>query len=145
MSKPPGFLPYDRRTINNSEEGYSMRTALARIVVGSVLLAAAGQPALAQKQQEQKHEGHGGFTALGKPVARATLDGERGGKNIEINEMQVDGTVHSNSATDTVSGHNFISGGAFTNASGLPVAIQNSGNNVSIQNAYIVNIRTDMP
>jgi hypothetical protein len=43
-----------------------------------------------------------------------------------------------------VSGGNFISDSAFSHASGLPVAIQNSGNNVSIQNAYIVNIHTDM-
>ena len=122
-----------------------MRTALTRVVVGCVLLAAGGQPALAQQQQDQKQEKRGTFTSLGKPVTRTTLDGERGGKTTVINEMQVDGTVHNNSATNTVSGSNFISNSAFSNASGLPVAIQNSGNNVSIQNAYIVNIRTDLP
>lgn len=39
-----------------------------------------------------------------------------------------------------VSGVNTISSGAFSNASGLPVAIQNSGSNVLIQNATIINI-----
>jgi hypothetical protein len=120
-----------------------MRTALARIVAGCVLLAAGVQPSFAQDQQ--KREGQGAFTALGKPVAPATLDGERGGKKMVINTMQVDGKVHDNSAINTVSGSNFISDSAFSHASGLPVAIQNSGNNVSIQNAYIVNINTDMP
>jgi hypothetical protein len=111
-----------------------------------VLLAAGVQPVLAQQQQKQKqkHEAHGAFTILGKPVARAALDGERGGKKLLINSMQVNGAVHDNSATNTVSGGNFISDSAFSHASGLPVAIQNSGNNVSIQNAYIVNIHTDM-
>jgi len=122
-----------------------MRTALARVAVACVVLAAAGQPALAQKQPTQKQENRASFTAFGEPVARATLDRERGGKSIVINEMQVDGTVHNNSATNTVSGSNFISDSAFSAASGLPVAIQKSGNNVSIQNAYIVNIRTDLP
>ena len=122
-----------------------MRTALATIVAGCVLLAAGGQPSLAQDQQKQKHEGQGAFTTLGKPVTRAALDGERGGKKMVITTMQVEGKVHDNSAINTVSGSNFISDSAFSHASGLPVAIQNSGNNVSIQNAYIVNINTDMP
>ena len=120
-----------------------MKTALAGVIAGSVILVAGAQPALAQQQQRQEQQ-HAGFAALGKPVASAALDRERGGKNTVINKMQVDGSVHDNSAINTVSGSNFISESAFSHASGLPVAIQNSGNNVSIQNAYIVNIRTDM-
>jgi hypothetical protein len=126
------------------EEEQTMKTALAGVVAGCVLLATGAQPALAQQQQKQKQQENAGFVMLGKPVAAAALDRERGGKNLVINKMQVDGTVHDNNAVNTVSGANFISDSAFSHASGLPVAIQNSGNNVSIQNAYIVNIHTDM-
>jgi hypothetical protein len=34
-----------------------------------------------------------------------------------------------------------IAGGSFSNASGLPTVIQNTGANVLIQNATIVNVR----
>jgi hypothetical protein len=54
--------------------------------------------------------------------------------------MRIDGAVTGNTTTDVVSGVNTISSGAFSNASGLPVAIQNSGSNVLIQNATIINI-----
>ena len=124
-------------------EEHMMKAALAGVIAGSVLLTAGAQPALAQQQQKQKQR-QAEFAAFGKPVTPAALDRERGGKNTVINKMQVDGSVHDNSAINTVSGSNFISDSAFSHASGLPVAIQNSGNNVSIQNAYIVNIHTDM-
>lgn len=116
-----------------------MRTAFARIVVGCVVLAAGGQPVLAQKQHET--EGHADrFTTLGKPIAPAALDAERGGKKTVINTMEVGAKLHDNRAVDTVSGGNFISDNAFSHSSGLPAAIMNTGNNVIIQNAYILNM-----
>jgi hypothetical protein len=36
---------------------------------------------------------------------------------------------------------NVISGGSFANSSGLPVVIQNSGANVLIQNATVINLQ----
>jgi hypothetical protein len=36
---------------------------------------------------------------------------------------------------------NWIGGGAFGNAAGLPMVIQNSGNSVLIQNATVVNVQ----
>jgi len=44
-------------------------------------------------------------------------------------------------AKDNFSGSNVVSGSAFGSSAGLPTVIQNSGNNVLIQNATIVNIR----
>ena len=38
-------------------------------------------------------------------------------------------------------GSNVIADGAFSGASGLPMVIQNSGNNVLIQSATIVNVQ----
>jgi hypothetical protein len=55
--------------------------------------------------------------------------------------MQLNGAVSGNAAVNVVTGANAISSGSFSNASGLPVAIQNSGANVLIQNATIINIQ----
>jgi hypothetical protein len=55
--------------------------------------------------------------------------------------MTVDGTVSNSTAVDIASGTNAVTGGAFTNAAGIPTVIQNSGSNVLIQNALIVNLQ----
>ena len=45
------------------------------------------------------------------------------------------------SASNVTTGSNVISDGAFAGIGGLPMVIQNSGNNVLIQNATIVNVQ----
>ena len=55
--------------------------------------------------------------------------------------MRLNGAVSGNTALNVASGMNSISSGSFSNAAGLPVAIQNSGANVLIQNATIINIQ----
>ncbi|NYE60586.1 hypothetical protein FHW58_001738 [Duganella sp. 1224] len=77
----------------------------------------------------------------GKPVADERLAALHAGTDTVSNDMRVSGTVSGNTTSHVVSGTNTISSGAFSNASGLPVAIQNSGSNVLIQNATIINIR----
>ncbi len=57
-----------------------------------------------------------------------------------INKAELDGTLEGNTAINSVTGDNVISNGAFADASGLSTAIQNSGNNVLIQNSTIVNV-----
>ena len=47
----------------------------------------------------------------------------------------------SNSAVNVVTGANIVTEGSFSNASGLPMVIQNSGANVLIQNATIINVQ----
>jgi len=109
-----------------------------RIVVlaGCMVLAAGAQEALAQNKA-----GPGKLGVLGAAIKPAALDAQRGGrKEIVINTMDVDAKLHDNRAIDTVSGSNFISESAFSHSSGLPTAIQNSGNNVIIQNAFILNV-----
>lgn len=65
----------------------------------------------------------------------------RGGTDTPWSDMRLNGTVGNNAATNVVTGANIISEGAFSNASGLPMVIQNSGANVLIQNATIVNVQ----
>lgn len=59
---------------------------------------------------------------------------------LTINKAELDGTLDGNTAINSVTGDNVISNGAFANSSGLSTAIQNSGNNVLIQNSTIVNV-----
>jgi hypothetical protein len=75
------------------------------------------------------------------PVAADRLAVLHAGADTVSNEMRVQGAVTDNAASNISSGANTISSGAFSNASGLPVAIQNSGSNVLIQNATIINIQ----
>ena len=78
---------------------------------------------------------------LGLPLANNQLAGLRGGFETVNNDMQLSGSVANNSAVNVASGNNYIAGGSFTNMTGLPITIQNSGSNVLIQNATIVNVQ----
>ena len=80
------------------------------------------------------------IAAAGAALDIAALDGYRAGADVK-NTIRPDGTVAENTARNVVTGMNSVSEGAFTNASGLPIVIQNSGTNVLIQNATIVNIQ----
>lgn len=79
--------------------------------------------------------------AFATPVATATLAEFRGGTSIVNNDMQLAGTTANNTAINVATGTNAITGGAFSSMSGLPVVIQNSGANVLIQNAVILNLQ----
>ena len=76
----------------------------------------------------------------GRPVAPDALAAKRGGDGV-FNDQQLKGMVANNSASNITTGTNVISEGAFSNSVGLPTVIQNSGNNVLIQNATIVNVQ----
>lgn len=77
----------------------------------------------------------------GVAVNLAALDGYRGGFDVVKNDMQLSGTVANNSTFNVVSGNNLISQGSFANANGFPTVVQNSGSNVLIQNATIINLQ----
>ncbi|MFZ2388886.1 MAG: hypothetical protein WAW69_13895 [Polaromonas sp.] len=78
-----------------------------------------------------------------KPVSTATLEELRGGSEFVHNDMTLTGTTSGNTAINVATGTNTISAGAFSSMSGLPVVIQNSGANVLIQNALILNLQTN--
>lgn len=77
---------------------------------------------------------------FGTALASDRLADFRGGSELASSEMRLAGTTAENSATNVVTGANSISAGSFANMSGIPVVIQNSGANVLIQNATIVNL-----
>ena len=78
---------------------------------------------------------------LGLPLGSQRLGNLRGGFDTINNDMQLNGSVANNSATNVTSGNNYIAGGSFANMTGLPLTVQNSGSNVLIQNATIVNVQ----
>ncbi len=80
------------------------------------------------------------FGSTAKAVSTEALEGLRGGAET-VNEMRLHGTVADNSATNVRTGSNYIGEGSFANAAGIPTAIQNTGANVLIQNATIINVQ----
>jgi len=123
---------------------------LIRMAVGTlagVFLSCAGAAAWADASPALADAGVAGgdaFAAMGKPVSSARLGELRGGAedlNLTFNNMRVSGTTSNNVATNVQTGSNLIDGGSFANASGLPTLIQNSGANVLIQNATLLNIQ----
>ena len=57
-----------------------------------------------------------------------------------INDQELNGTVTGNTAINSTNGANMVTGDAFSNSSGIISSIQNTGNNVLIQSATIVNV-----
>ena len=78
---------------------------------------------------------------LGRAAGASVLDQARGGTDTITNEARLSGFVTGNSASYVSTGANTIDGAAFANASGIPIVIQNSGANVLIQNATIINLQ----
>lgn len=79
----------------------------------------------------------------GTQVPADTLSAMRGGSELvgAANLQKLGGTVADNTATNIMTGANSITAGAFANVSGIPIVIQNSGANVLIQNATIINLQ----
>ena len=115
--------------------------AFACVAIGSLIAApvAAQQAAtFAADTPTSAADRETAFVAM--PVDAETLSTFRGGAQTN-NEMTLTGTTADNSARNVNTGSNSIAGGAFDNMSGLPVVIQNSGANVLIQNALILNLQ----
>ena len=81
---------------------------------------------------------------FGTAADERALNGERGGTDnpaASLSSVVSSGSVGNNRAVDVVTGSNAIREGSFSNASGIPVVIQNTGANVLIQNSTIVNVQ----
>ncbi|MDP2881310.1 MAG: hypothetical protein Q8N89_06990 [Azonexus sp.] len=79
---------------------------------------------------------------LGGTVADADiLEQSRGGAELNLYDIKSDGVVRDNQAYNLSTGSNYIAEGSFAGAAGFATVVQNSGNNVLIQNATIINVR----
>jgi hypothetical protein len=104
-----------------------------------LLLALAGIAPLPESALAQ--DAPANIAGFGPALASASLAEFRGGSEMAASDMRLAGTTAENAATNVVTGPNTISAGSFANMSGIPVVIQNSGANVLIQNATIVNLQ----
>lgn len=71
------------------------------------------------------------------------LDNARGREGVNmttLNNMNVRTTLSGNHANNNTNGYNVIDQGSFAQASGITSVIQNSGNNVVIQDSTMVNV-----
>lgn len=78
---------------------------------------------------------------IGAATQPTRLDETRGGDGAIASDTRLDGAVTGNSATHVATGANIIQSGSFANASGVPIVIQNTGANVLIQNATVINLQ----
>jgi hypothetical protein len=96
------------------------------------------EPAAAQATGDRQNERD---PLAANVIDDATLATSRGGSDSHLDQNNSSGTVQGNVATNLTTGSNSISQGAFSNSSGIPMVIQNSGNNVLIQNSTILNLQ----
>jgi hypothetical protein len=85
------------------------------------------------------------FLAAANVLGDDELANQRGGADTHLNQNNATGTVAGNVASQLNTGSNTISESAFSNSSGIPIVIQNSGNNVLIQNSTILNLQLTNP
>lgn len=110
------------------------------IRLSPLVLAAFAWQAIAQAPMDQTLNAAALTSAFGEPITSTALEDLRGGTNT-VNEMWLNGTTASNSASHVFTGTNAITAGSFSNVSGIPIVIQNTGANVLIQNAVILNLK----
>ncbi len=74
-------------------------------------------------------------------LPQSTLEQRRAREGtISMQLQDTDGTVANNVARQVETGSNYITEGAFNHNHGFPMSVQNTGNNVLIQNAVILNL-----
>lgn len=108
------------------------RQLLVAMIMGAAPVLASAGPPKAEAPQA---------SSLGAPVSELALSQYRGARDITFNLQNTEGQLYNNQATNTVSGGNQISDQAFSGMNGFSTVIQNSGNNVLIQNSTIVNVK----
>lgn len=100
-----------------------------------------GAPIHADREQARMPAGEHGAPLPGAAASAAGLERARGGMAGMTGSATLDGMVSGNSASNVVTGANSIQASSFAGASGIPIVIQNTGANVLIQNATVINLQ----
>jgi len=83
------------------------------------------------------------FLSQSQPVLLEDLDSERGRGGVDVTALSKSNArayVIDNSAANSITGGNYIEDGSIRNNSGITDVVQNSGNNVIIQNSTVVTV-----
>ncbi len=115
----------------------SSRHAQADAMVASPAAGGAESPTPATTPASARDPQHVSF---GVAMSDRQLDQRRGGDAL-VGQNFLNGTLSDNVANKVSTGSNTISDGSFASSSGLPTVIQNTGANVLIQNATVLNVR----
>lgn len=105
-----------------------------------VLLSTSGAPAWADQGAVPSVSDQDMSMFGSAAMADEQLDQLRGRQTV-FNRNDVDGQLYNNEAVSNVTGSNFVTDGSFSGMSGFSTVIQNSGNNVLIQNATVLNLQ----
>jgi hypothetical protein len=105
-----------------------------------VCLGLSGTSAWADPVAEPQLKDEGEFMLAPAAIADEQLDQMRGRQTVS-NSNDVDGLLYNNEAVSNVTGSNFVTDGSFAGMTGFSTVIQNSGNNVLIQNATVLNLQ----
>jgi hypothetical protein len=105
-----------------------------------VFLGLSGTSAWADPAAEPQLKDEGEFMLAPAAMADEQLDQMRGRQTVS-NSNDVDGLLYNNEAVSNVTGSNFVTDGSFAGMTGFSTVIQNSGNNVLIQNATVLNLQ----
>jgi len=108
---------------------------------GFIAVLACSLPFSALAQQAAPHDVNDNHFGAAADVG--ALNNLRGGSEITRTDMTLSGTTSNNTTNQVVTGSNVITAGSFANMSGIPLVVQNSGANVLIQNAIIVNVKME--
>lgn len=110
----------------------------------TTLLGAACLPPQAGAEEAEQ----GATLPAGNVFGIAAVDSEdlaisRGGAELDItlSEARAAGLVSDNHASNLTTGSNYVNDGSLAGASGFSTVVQNSGNNVLIQNATVINVK----
>ena len=90
----------------------------------------------------QSDENNSPFSLV-EAVSLGELENARGREGVDItalNNLNANATLTGNTANGNVTGANIIDASSFSGASGMFSVIQNTGNNVIIQDSTIVNV-----
>jgi hypothetical protein len=131
--------------IHPAAPGLVAAILVVAVVQATAVEAARAAPPVARMEASgvTRAQSPAGAPDLGVALDRDALDAMRGGDDTHTttNTIDVHGDVGGNTATDIVTGTNSIDGGSFANAAGIATVIQNTGANVLIQNAMVVNLQ----
>ncbi len=115
-----------------------MRHGIIAALAVSAIVATSVKPVVA----EPPGSGDAPDPALGASLPDTALASERGGSAFPVNNInELNAQLYDNQAAGNVTGTNSVSGSAFAGISGFATVVQNSGNNVIVQNATILNVQ----
>jgi hypothetical protein len=114
----------------------------SRWLVVTTLLGSAFLPLQVNAEETEKYATMGATEIFGSVAVNSQeLAISRGGAEVTLSDLKSNGLVGQNQASNLVTGSNFVTDGSFAGAAGFSTVVQNSGNNVLIQNATIINLR----